>query len=61
MEKKHSSKQVLAVFLTDHSPMFSRFSKSQETRSKGLWKHNNSLCEKNTYINSMKKHIISLP
>ena len=39
--------------------MFSLFSKSEGTRGKGLWKHNNSLCEKSTYINSMKKHITS--
>ena len=39
--------------------MFSVFSKSEGTRGKGLWKHNNSLCEKSTYTNSMKKHIIS--
>ena len=40
--------------------MFSVFSKSEGTRGKGLWKHNNSLCEKSTYINSMKKHIYTL-
>ena len=39
--------------------MFSLFSKSEGTRGKGLWKHNNSLCEKSIYINSMKKHITS--
>ena len=39
--------------------MFSLFSKSEGKRGKGLWKHNNSLCEKSAYINSMKKHIIS--
>ena len=48
----------LAAFWTDHSPiMFSLFNKSEGTRGKGLWKHNNSLCEKSTYINRMKKHL----
>ena len=47
---------VLAAFLTGHSPIiFSLFSKSEGKRGKGLWKYNNSLCEKGTYINSMKK------
>ena len=46
---------VLATFLTDHSPiMFSLSSRSEGTRVKGLWKHNNSLCGTSTYINSMK-------
>ena len=40
--------------------MFSLFSKSEGTKGKGLWKHNNFLCEKGTYINSMKKHISTL-
>ena len=40
--------------------MFSLFSKSEGKRGKGLWKHNNSLCEKSAYINSMKKHISTL-
>ena len=40
--------------------MFSLFSKFEGKRGKGLWKHNNSLCEKSTYINSMKKHILSI-
>ena len=39
--------------------MFPLSSKSGGTRGKGLWKHNNSLCENSTYINSMKKHVIS--
>ena len=39
--------------------MFSLFSKSEGKSGKGLWKHRNSLREKDTYINSMKKHIIS--
>ena len=52
---------VLAAFSTDHSPiMFSLFSKSEETGGKGLWKHNNSLCEKSTYIQTIKKHISTL-
>ena len=40
--------------------MFSLFSKSEGTRGKSFWKHNNSLCQKSTYINSMKKHISTL-
>ena len=39
--------------------MFSLFSKSEGKGGNGLWKHN-SLCEKSTYINSMKKHISTL-
>ena len=51
---------TLAPFSTDHSPkMFFPFNKSEGMRGKGLWKHNNSLCEKSTCINSMKKHIKS--
>ena len=38
--------------------MFSLFSKSEGKKGKGLWKHNNSLCEESTYI-SIKKDIIS--
>ena len=45
---------VLAAFSTDHSPItFAFSSKSEGTRSKDLWKHNNSLCENSTYIISM--------
>ena len=51
---------VLAAFSTDHSTtMFFLFSKSEGTRDKGLWRHNNYFCDKSTYINSMKKRIIS--
>ena len=45
--------------LAAYSPiMFSLFSKSEGKGGNGLWKHN-SLCDNRTYINSMKKHIIS--
>ena len=48
---------IAAVLLTNHSPItFSHFSKSEGTRCKSLWRHNNSLCENSAYINSMKKH-----
>ena len=41
---------VSAALSTDHSPiMFSLFSKSEGMRGKGLWKHDNFLCEKSTY------------
>ena len=40
--------------------MFSLFTISEETGGKGLWKHNNSSCEKSTYIHTMKKHISTL-
>ena len=60
LQESVKNPDVLAAFLTDHSPiMFSLFSKSGGMRGKGLWKHNNSLYEKSTYINSMKKHVIS--
>ena len=32
---------VLAAFSNDHSTMLSLFSKSEGTRGKGLWTHNN--------------------
>ena len=52
---------ILPAFSTDHSPiMFSLFTISEETGGKGLWKHNNSSCEKSTYIHTMKKHISTL-
>ena len=38
--------------------MVSLLTKSEGTRSKGLWKHSNSLCAKRKYINSVKNHII---
>ena len=52
---------VLAVLLTDHSPItFSLlFRKCDGARGKSLWKDNNSLCENSKYINTTKKHIIS--
>ena len=51
---------ILASFSTDHSPItFSLSSKSEETGDKGLLKHDNSLHENSTCINSMKKHFIS--
>ena len=60
MQKSVKNPDVVAAFSTEHSLiMFSLFSKSEGTRSKCLWKHNNSLCEKITCINSMKKDVIS--
>ena len=60
LQESVKNTDVLATFSNDHSAIiFSLFSKSEGTRSKGLWKHNNSLYEKSTYINSMKKHVIS--
>ena len=60
LQESAKNLDVLAAFSTDHLPIiFSLFIKSEGTRGKGLWKHNNSLCEKSTYINSMKKHITS--
>ena len=56
LKKKNN---VLAAFLIDHSPMFSLFSKSEETGGKCLWKRN-SLCEKSTYIHTMKNIISTL-
>ena len=59
LQESVKDRDVFAAFSTDRSPiMFSLFSKSEGTRGKGLWKHNNSLCEKSTYINGMKKHVI---
>ena len=61
LQESVKNPDVLTAFSTDHSPiMFSLFSKSEGKRGKGLWKHNNSLCEKSAYINSMKKHISTL-
>ena len=49
------------LFLTDHSPIMLSFSnKFEETKGKGLWKHNNSLWENSTHMNSMKKLISPL-
>ena len=60
LQESVNNTDVLATFSNDHSAIiFYLFSKSEGTRSKGLWKHNNSLYEKSTYINTMKKHIIS--
>ena len=61
LQESEKNPDVLAAFSTDHLPIiFSLFSKSEGTRGKGLWKHNNSLCDKSTYINSMNKHISTL-
>ena len=49
LQESVKSPNVLAAFFNDHSLIFSC-----------LWKHNNSLCEKRTYINSIKKHISTL-
>ena len=55
LQESVKNPDVLTAFSTDHSPiMFSLSSKSEGKRGKGLWKHNKSLCEKSTYINSMK-------
>ena len=60
MQKSVKNPDIVAASSTGYSPiMFSLFSKSEGTRSKCLWKHNNSLCEKSTCINSMKKDVIS--
>ena len=61
LQESVKNPDVLAAFSTDHSPiMFSLFSKSEGTRGKGLWEHNDPLCEKSKYINSIKKHHIYL-
>ena len=60
LQESVKSPNVLAAFFNDHALIFSCFSKSEGRRGKGLWKHNNSLCEKRTYINSIKKHISTL-
>ena len=58
LQESVKNPNVIAALSTDHSPiMFSLFSKSGGTRGKALWKHNNSLCDKSTYIDSKKKHI----
>ena len=60
LEESVKNLNVLAAFSTDHSAIiFPLFHKSEGRGGKGLWKHNNSLCEKTTYINGMKKYIIS--
>ena len=60
LQESVKSLDVLAAFSTDHSPlMFSLFNKSQGMKDKSFWKHDNSLCEKSTYINGMKKYILS--
>ena len=61
LQESVKNPDVLAAFLTGHSPIiFSVFNKSEGTRGKDLWKHKNSLCEKSTYINGMKKRISTL-
>ena len=42
-----------------HQLIFCVSSKSGKVRGKGSWKHNSSLRENSTYMNSMKKNIIS--
>ena len=60
LEESVKNLDVLAAFSTDHSAIiFPLFHKSEGRGGKGLWKHNNSLYEKTTYINGMKKYIIS--
>ena len=57
-ENLEKNPDVLAAFLTNDSPiMFSLFSRSEGTRVKGLWKHNNSLYEKVQTLIAWKNYL----
>ena len=61
LQESLKNPDILATFTNNHSSIrFFLSSKSEGMGGKGLWEHNNSLCEKNAYINSMEKHIISI-
>ena len=50
---------VLASFLTDHSPIrFSCLNNKESNRGSGFWKFNNSLTENKEYVLQMKKFIL---
>ena len=50
---------ILASFLSDHSPVFFTSSDSAlDTYGKGLWKFNSSLIKNEEYVSAMKKHIM---
>lgn len=61
LQKFVKNTDVLVAFSTDHSPTtFSLFGKSQGMKGRGLWKRSKSLFENDTYIENMKKHIITI-
>lgn len=61
LQKFVKNTDVLVAFSTDRSPTtFSLFGKSQGMKGRGLWKRSKSLFENDTYIENMKKHIITI-
>ena len=59
MQEFVSKTDILASFLSDHSPVFFTSSDSAlDTYGKGLWKFNSFLIENEEYVSAMKKHIM---
>ena len=59
MQEFVSKTDILASFLSDHSPVFFTSSDSAlDTYGKGLWKFNSSLIENEEYVSATKKHIM---